>query len=181
MKQHTQTLNLVLDQAFEGKGVRHGGNTIPFNQQPWLTYAKSYGVGFLAGQANKKLEEAFSKKEGQARINEMLVAITYLCMADMFEAGKNSHWNCNYLLDGYIAKLLTYEGLPEERLNYMHHTQYIYGSSGLVQEAVACIRMRSYRAAIEYICQVIESYQAEELNDMANNDLSNEAPKPKRK
>lgn len=181
MKQHAQTLDLVLNQAFNGKGIRHGGNTIPFNQQPWLTYAKSYGMGFLAGQANKKLEEAFTVHHGQDRINEMLGAITYLCMADMFSSRSYDQWQCNYMLDDYISKLSAYEGLESERLAYMQHTKYIYGPAGLVQEAVACIRMGTYRAAIEYVCTVIELYQDEELADVVDNELPFAGTRPRRK
>lgn len=173
MKQHTQTLNLVLDQAFNGKGIRHGGNTIPFNQQPWLTYAKSYGVGFLAGQANKKLEEAFTIKHGQDRINEMLGAITYLCMADMFTQGKDRQWGCDYMLDDYIAKLSVSEGMDQVILDKLKHLQYIYGPSGLVQQAVEWIKAEAYRAAIQTICMVIELYQDEET--------ATESLKPRRK
>lgn len=71
----------VLTQVTKGKGQRHGGDTVPFLEQPWLHLAETFGVGFLLGQAAKKLQEAESVKEGQGYISEVIGAIVYTCMA----------------------------------------------------------------------------------------------------
>lgn len=74
-------------QATEGKGVRHGGASIPFFEQPWAHYAKMHGRGFLTGQAAKKLEEAATTKEGEAFVQEMLGAMVYIGMAILVTRG----------------------------------------------------------------------------------------------
>lgn len=76
-----QVFQLAIKQVTEGKGERHGGNAIPFMEQPWSHYAKMHGRGFLTGQAAKKLEEAASIREGEAFINEVLGGIVYAAMA----------------------------------------------------------------------------------------------------
>lgn len=68
-------------QAMYGKGVRHGGAVTPFLDQPWIHYAHMHGIGFLTGQAAKKLEEAASTKTGDAFVNEIRGAVVYLGMA----------------------------------------------------------------------------------------------------
>jgi hypothetical protein len=75
----------AIQQAMYGKGERHGGNTTPFLTQPWVHYANMHGRGFLTGQAAKKLEEAASKREGEAFVNEVLGAIVYCGMAILHE------------------------------------------------------------------------------------------------
>lgn len=81
-------LMAAIDQAMNGKGERHGGAVTPFMLQPWFHYAKMHGRGFLTGQAAKKLEEAASKREGQAFEQEMLGAIVYTAMAIINERAK---------------------------------------------------------------------------------------------
>ena len=81
----TQVFNLALEQATQGKGERHGGDSIPFMEQPWVHYAKMHGRGFLTGQAAKKLEEAASTREGEAFMHEVLGAIVYASMAILYE------------------------------------------------------------------------------------------------
>ncbi len=71
-------------QVTHGKGQRHGGVSTPFMEQPWLHYAKLHGIGFLTGQAAKKLEEAASTKQGDAFSQEMLGAIVYTAMSIMY-------------------------------------------------------------------------------------------------
>jgi len=82
----------AVEQAMFGKGERHGGAQTPFLEQPWVHYAKMHGVGFLTGQAAKKLEEAASTKVGEDWRREMLGAIVYAGMAiinqDMAEEQK---------------------------------------------------------------------------------------------
>ena len=75
----------VIEQATKGKGVRHGGDTTPFLDQPWAHYAKMHGRGFLTGQAAKKLEEAASVLDGDAFEKEVLGAIAYAAMAVLWE------------------------------------------------------------------------------------------------
>lgn len=77
----------AIEQAMFGKGERHGGNVTPFLEQPWAHYAKMHGRGFLTGQAAKKLEEAASKRSGDAFATEVLGAIVYAGMSVVFERG----------------------------------------------------------------------------------------------
>lgn len=78
----------AIEQAMFGKGERHGGNATPFLEQPWVHYGKMHGRGFLTGQASKKLEEAASKRSGEAFETEVLGAIVYAGMAVLFERGE---------------------------------------------------------------------------------------------
>ena len=75
----------AIRQAAFGKGERHGGDTVPFLEQPWNHYAKMHGRGFLTGQATKKLEEAASTRSGKAFELEVLGAIVYSGMAVLHE------------------------------------------------------------------------------------------------
>jgi hypothetical protein len=75
----------AINQAMYGKGQRHGGNTIPFMEQPWHHYGKLHGRGFLTGQAAKKLEEAASTKVGTNFVNEVLGAMVYAGAAVLLE------------------------------------------------------------------------------------------------
>jgi hypothetical protein len=79
----------AIQQATKGKGERHGGDSVPFMEQPWVHYAKMHGRGFLTGQAAKKLEEAASTRTGEAFKQEALGAIVYMAMAILHEE-KNS-------------------------------------------------------------------------------------------
>lgn len=74
-------LAAAIEQAMYGKGERHGGNVTPFMSQPWVHYSKMHGIGFLTGQAAKKLEEAASTKAGEAWVQEVLGSIVYSGMA----------------------------------------------------------------------------------------------------
>lgn len=76
----------AIEQAMSGKGVRHGGDTTPFLEQPWAHYAKMHGRGFLTGQAAKKLEEA-AQRNGASFEVEILGAIVYAGMALLKERG----------------------------------------------------------------------------------------------
>lgn len=78
---------LAIQQVMRGKGTRHGGEAVPFLEQPWAHYAKLHGRGFLTGQAAKKLEEAASKRDGKAFEEEVLGAIVYAAMAILKERG----------------------------------------------------------------------------------------------
>jgi hypothetical protein len=78
----------AIHQAAFGKGIRHGGATVPFMAQPWHHYAKLHGRGFLTGQAAKKLEEAASVKTGEDFRKEVLGAIVYAGAAILYEDTK---------------------------------------------------------------------------------------------
>lgn len=78
----------AIEQAMFGKGERHGGAVTPFMEQPWVHYAKMHGRGFLTGQAAKKLEEAASKRTGDAFVTEVLGAMVYAGMAVIYERGE---------------------------------------------------------------------------------------------
>lgn len=71
----------AIEQAMYGKGERHGGAAKPFLTQPWVHYARMHGIGFLTGQAAKKLEEAPTKPTVEQFQQEMLGAIVYAAMA----------------------------------------------------------------------------------------------------
>lgn len=83
----------AFQQATGGKGARHGGDRTPFYRQQWVTLANHHGVGFLTGQATKKLNEAAHRvehpelsseiaKPGDAAWNrEVLGALVYAGMA----------------------------------------------------------------------------------------------------
>lgn len=84
----TAVFEAAIQQVTKGKGVRHGGETVPFFDQPWAHYAHMHGRGFLTGQAAKKLEEAATTKEGEAFVQEMLGAMVYIGMAILHTKGK---------------------------------------------------------------------------------------------
>lgn len=75
----------AIEQAMYGKGQRHGGDSVPFLEQPIFHYAKMHGRGFLTGQAAKKLEEAASTRTGEAFRQEVLGAIVYAGAALLWE------------------------------------------------------------------------------------------------
>lgn len=78
----------AINQAMYGKGERHGGAVTPFLEQPWVHLARMHGRGFLTGQAAKKLEEAASKRSGEAFVTEVLGAMVYAGMAVLWEKGE---------------------------------------------------------------------------------------------
>ncbi len=75
-------------QAACGKGERHGGNTTPFLEQRWVTLAATHGVGFLTGQADKKIGEAAAAHTGERFVREVLGGVVYAGMAVLKERGK---------------------------------------------------------------------------------------------
>lgn len=79
----------AIQQAMFGKGERHGGASTPFLDQPWSHYARMHGRGFLTGQAAKKLEEAASKRAGDAFEQEVLGAIVYAACAILHERSQS--------------------------------------------------------------------------------------------
>lgn len=83
----------AIKQATKGKGQRHGGDVTPFLEQQWVALAKSHGVGFLTGQASKKLNEAAVKTlagayETEPFEREVLGAIVYAGMAVLNARGR---------------------------------------------------------------------------------------------
>jgi hypothetical protein len=79
--------NDAVYQAKYGKGERHGGDFVPFYDQQWTTLADHHGVGFLTGQAAKKLNEAAQKDDDEAWEREVLGAIVYAGMAILKKRG----------------------------------------------------------------------------------------------
>lgn len=100
--------NEALQQATTGKGEAHFGKGHDFIEQPWLHYAKTHGIGFLTGQAVKKIEEAAMNIDTMTHEEwekEMLNAIVYAGMAIMF---KNMR---------HIALIEANPGVPASLLN----------------------------------------------------------------
>lgn len=84
-------LEEAFKQAYEGKGrQRHGLNDADFLDQPIFSIAKDHGLGFLTGQAAKKLAEFHVLREldHERAENELLGAIVYTAAAVM--ASRNS-------------------------------------------------------------------------------------------
>lgn len=79
-------LSAAILQVTDGKGARHGGDVTPFLEQPWLRLAEAHGIGFLTGQAAKKLEEAVTNYApgDDAYTRELLGAMVYIGMAVLF-------------------------------------------------------------------------------------------------
>lgn len=75
-------LALAYDQAARGKGKERHANNLPFEDQKTMRLAKSYGPGFVLGQAAKKLEESQGLPYGPD-VKELLGAIVYTAAAVM--------------------------------------------------------------------------------------------------
>ena len=74
----------ALKQASGGKGKERHANGLPFLDQPIMTIADGHGMGFLTGQATKKLQESHKLLElrgKDAAVAEMLGAIVYTAAA----------------------------------------------------------------------------------------------------
>lgn len=80
-----QIFDMAVDQVASGKGAERHGNGKPFLDQRWVHLADTYGVGFLFGQAGKKLEEA-QAMDGDRRQREILGAINYAAMGLLYQA-----------------------------------------------------------------------------------------------
>lgn len=78
----------VVQQVMYGKGQRHGGAVVPFLEQSWLAVANIHGIGFLTGQAQKKMNEAIDSNHlltnYAAWEREMLGAMAYMGMAVIY-------------------------------------------------------------------------------------------------
>lgn len=78
----------AIDQAVNGKGMRHGGGSTPFTEQRWARLAKGpAGTQGLLFQAVKKLEEALEKDTQEDLERELLGAIVYVGMIYLKEMG----------------------------------------------------------------------------------------------
>jgi hypothetical protein len=78
----------AVKQASEGKGSERHGSKNDFLKQQWVTLAETHGVGFLTGQAQKKLTEAVTNKTADNfdwYERELLGAINYIAMAILKE------------------------------------------------------------------------------------------------
>lgn len=89
-------LQEAADQVFNGKGKERHGHNAPFENQPWRHIVDNVGIGFLLGQALKKLMElrTFIPRENTPAAKEQahsswrreaLGAIVYLVMAIMYK------------------------------------------------------------------------------------------------
>ena len=77
-------------QATSGKGEERHGKGSSFMDQPWVDLAKTHGIGFLTGQADKKLREAsknFGIGSDEWWEKEMLGALNYIAMAILYKKG----------------------------------------------------------------------------------------------
>ena len=86
-----QVLAAAADQASLGKGKERHANDLPFDKQPMQIIAASHGIGFITGQASKKLEKAvgmLARGESDAAIKELLGAIVYGAGAVIFVEAK---------------------------------------------------------------------------------------------
>lgn len=89
------SLKGVLDRAYHqaayGKGSERHADGQPFHEQPIMQIAASHGIGFLTGQAEKKMREAIGMlKRGQheAAQRELLGAIVYAAAAHIHIDGE---------------------------------------------------------------------------------------------
>lgn len=74
----------VINQVSKGKGEERHGNGKEFMQQPWYSLAETHGIGFLTGQAGKKLGEAQGMIDDRWR-REMIGAVVYAMMALLYD------------------------------------------------------------------------------------------------
>jgi hypothetical protein len=83
-------LKMILDRAYlqasVGKGKDRHANGLPFHQQPILVETRSVGIGFPAGQARKKVQEATNcyKDHPERAIADLLGAINYIAAEIIF-------------------------------------------------------------------------------------------------
>lgn len=75
----------VVAQVEGGKGAERHGKGQFLDQQQWVILARHHGVGFLTGQAAKKLNETPGLTTKEARQRELLGAMAYAAFAYMME------------------------------------------------------------------------------------------------
>lgn len=74
----------VINQVSKGKGEERHGNGKAFLEQPWYSLAETHGIGFLTGQARKKLDEAQGMTDDRWR-REMIGSVAYAMMALLYD------------------------------------------------------------------------------------------------
>ena len=77
-------LYAAYQQSAEGKGKERHANNLPWVEQPIFLVAQQHGIGFLTGQAAKKLGEAvmmIERGEYEKAHQELLGAIVYTAAA----------------------------------------------------------------------------------------------------
>jgi hypothetical protein len=78
-----KSLSVVLERAYQrassGKGKERHATGVRFEEQPWHDIYKHHGIGFVLGQAEKKMIEQY-KLTNEERINELLDVIVYVAM-----------------------------------------------------------------------------------------------------
>ena len=81
--EHPMFAHLIraIDQALAGKGSRHGGGVIPFEQQKLFSIARSTGVRGIMFQVVKKASEACEKGNRKEFEREAIGAMVYLAAA----------------------------------------------------------------------------------------------------
>lgn len=91
-----------IEQVTSGKGEERHGKGLEFFEQPWVDIARTHGIGFLTGQAEKKLKEAQGMDAADAWEREMLGAIVYAAMAILYrfvvvpsDAGEQAERGCS--------------------------------------------------------------------------------------
>lgn len=84
MSNDYRKLRTVLDKAYEqaayGKGKERHANGKPFDRQPIAEIGRMVGIGYNAGQAMKKTQEAVgmaNRSETDAAIRELYGVIVY--------------------------------------------------------------------------------------------------------
>lgn len=78
-------------QAVSGKGEQKHGLGKGFYDQQWVDVTKRHGLGFLTGQAVKKINEAVTIPSMEMWEREMLGALNYIAMAVIFKRIENEH------------------------------------------------------------------------------------------
>lgn len=80
-------LEQAYDQAARGKGKERHANNLPFHEQPMQMIARQTGLGFITGQAMKKIGESHGMDK-DAAVRELLGAIVYAAGAVIFLAAQ---------------------------------------------------------------------------------------------
>lgn len=86
-----EVFDRAVSQATKGKGQERHGKETPFLEQPWVEITDTHGLGFLTGQAEKKIKEAMRNKDKADHAwweKEMLGSLNYLAMAIIYERMK---------------------------------------------------------------------------------------------
>lgn len=86
-----EVLDAAYFQAAYGKGKERHADDKPFTEQPLMQVAAAHGMGFLTGQAEKKLREAVGmvkRNQYEAAQKELLGAIVYISAAHIHAGAK---------------------------------------------------------------------------------------------